>query len=264
MKFKLFLVAFFLNVYGFSQQWQGASSSALPIYRDGEFSSVKSGPYRINIGSLWGNPSLDWTYGYIGFNFARTTLNPTAPWEYYGDGASNGSAAIFGNVAGHLYFSVTPSTGGNGGSLSDSSVLNTIKMRLQNDGKLIIGDSPIGGSSNILSPGNYRLYVQNGILTERVKVAVRTGSDWSDYVFDKKYSLMPLKTLQQYIDKHKHLPGIPTSEEMVKEGNDLGATDAKLLAKIEELTLYILDLNKKLEEQKVEIGEMKKRLTNKN
>jgi hypothetical protein len=115
------------------------------------------------------------------------------------------------------------------------------------------------GSITLTTPGDYDLYVAEGILTEKVKVAVRNTGDWSDYVFQKDYKLPSLTQLGKFIEQNKHLPGVPSSEEMVKNGNDLGKTDAKLLEKIEELTLYIIQLNQQLEEQKKEIAEIRKK-----
>ena len=56
--------------------------------------------------------------------------------------------------------------------------------------------------------GNYKLFVEGGILTEKVKVALRSSANWADYVFEKNYKLMPLKQVEKYIDVNKHLPGI--------------------------------------------------------
>lgn len=127
----------------------------------------------------------------------------------------------------------------------------TDNMVLTKDGKLMVGYIPS-------TPGNYKLYVENGIMTERVKVAYKNTSDWSDYVFKKGYKLMPLDRLEQYIATFSHLPGIPSASEVVKEGSDLGEMDAKLLARIEELTLYIIELNKKMEQQQKEIEQIKR------
>lgn len=96
----------------------------------------------------------------------------------------------------------------------------------------------------------YKLYVEQGILTEKVKVAVKTSKDWYDHVFDKEYSLMPLNKLDEYIKANKHLPGIQTAEQVMAEGLDLGKMNALLLKKIEELTLYTIELKKELDETK--------------
>jgi hypothetical protein len=122
------------------------------------------------------------------------------------------------------------------------------------DGKVLIGENLI---NNNLFNGNYKLFVESGILTERVKVAIKTTGDWADYVFKSDYQLMNLDSVENFIKKNSHLPGIPSAEMMVKEGNDLAITDARLLAKIEELTLYIINLNKENQELQRKVNELK-------
>ncbi|GAB3689562.1 hypothetical protein GCM10027592_06110 [Spirosoma flavus] len=100
------------------------------------------------------------------------------------------------------------------------------------------------GNGITSTPKDYNLFVSKGILTEKVKVAVNGTSEWSDYVFDKSYKLKNLSAVENYIKTNKHLPGIPSAQEMVEQGNDLHKTDAKLLAKIEELTLYMIEMKK--------------------
>ena len=67
-----------------------------------------------------------------------------------------------------------------------------------------------------------------------------------DYVFQKNYNLMPLNKLSSYISTNGHLPNIPTAEEVKTNGIGVGELQSKQMEKIEELTLYILDLNEKL------------------
>ena len=96
----------------------------------------------------------------------------------------------------------------------------------------------------------YKLYVEQGILTEKVKVAIKNSKDWYDHVFDKSYSLMPLNILDKYIKTNKHLPGVQTTAEVMADGLDLGKMNALMLKKIEELTLYTIQLKKELDETK--------------
>ncbi|WP_445458160.1 hypothetical protein [Flavobacterium sp. HNIBRBA15423] len=125
-------------------------------------------------------------------------------------------------------------------------------MYLADNGKVSIGLDPneVNTFGGITYPGEYKLFVAQGILTERVRVALRSSADWADYVFKTDYDLLSITELEKYIDEKGHLPNIPSAEEVVKEGIDLGAMDAKLLEKIEELTLYIIKLNKEIEKLK--------------
>lgn len=110
--------------------------------------------------------------------------------------------------------------------------------------KIILGISKTNSTNNY--PAGYRLYVEDGILTERMKVSVKTGADWADYVFAKDYALKSLDSVETYIQANKHLPDVPSAQQVVNEGIDVAKMDAKLLQKIEELTLYMIDMNKKL------------------
>lgn len=96
------------------------------------------------------------------------------------------------------------------------------------------------------SGGPYRLYVQDGIMTEKLKVALRNSTDWADYVFAKDYQLMPLDKVEEFVKKNNHLPNVPSADEMAKNGLDVMQTSSKLMEKIEELTLYIIELNKEI------------------
>ena len=108
-------------------------------------------------------------------------------------------------------------------------------------GKVGIGNPPS-------YPGTYKLYVKGGILTEKLRVADPASSYWADYVFDKKYDLISLAELNTFILINKHLPGIPTSEEVQKDGVDIGEMQGKLLQKIEELTLYLIKQQKEIDQ----------------
>jgi hypothetical protein len=108
------------------------------------------------------------------------------------------------------------------------------------------------GDVNTLVDG-YKLFVEQGILTEKVKVAIKNSKDWFDHVFDKKYDLMPLSHLEKYIQENKHLPDVPTTAEVMKDGLDLGKMNAILLKKVEELTLYTIQLQKEVEGLRKEV-----------
>lgn len=94
------------------------------------------------------------------------------------------------------------------------------------------------------APAGYQLYVADGILTEKVKVAVKNSADWSDYVFADDYKLRSLAEVERFVKQNKHLPGVPSASDVVKQGVDVGKMDAKLLEKIEELTLYMIQVKK--------------------
>ena len=91
-----------------------------------------------------------------------------------------------------------------------------------------------------------KLDVAGTIRATEVKVE---ALPWSDFVFDKDYKLPTLQEVENHIIEHKHLPDIPSEKEVKENGVSLGEMEAKLLQKIEELTLYTIELNKVLKEQ---------------
>ena len=115
-------------------------------------------------------------------------------------------------------------------------------------------DGLIVGSSNTTIPAGstYTLAVGGGILTEKVRVATNGTAFWADYVFDKSFKLKSLKEVENFIKENKHLPDVPSTSDVTKNGIDLAETQAILLQKIEELTLYVI-------QQQKEIDKLKKR-----
>ena len=76
---------------------------------------------------------------------------------------------------------------------------------------------------------------------------------WPDYVFEKNYSLMSLEELENSIKENKRLPNIPSADEVECDGIGLGDMNKKLIEKIEELTLYVIQLNKELQDVKSQL-----------
>ncbi|WP_417887118.1 hypothetical protein [Zunongwangia sp.] len=121
----------------------------------------------------------------------------------------------------------------NATSISDIEYIDV--MNFLNNGSIGIGTS---------STGDHRLAVEGSIGAREVKV---TTDFWPDYVFDQDYNLLPLSVVEKYILRSKHLPDIPNAKEVNEQGIELGEMNSKLLQKVEELTLYIIQINKKLE-----------------
>lgn len=94
-------------------------------------------------------------------------------------------------------------------------------------------------------PAAYKLAVDGTIAARRLKITQETP--WPDYVFDSSYQLKPLNQVETFIQEHKHLPEIPSAAEIKKEAMDVGDNQVLLLKKIEELTLYIIEQNKRIE-----------------
>lgn len=96
--------------------------------------------------------------------------------------------------------------------------------------------------------------VDGNITTREILV---TELDWSDHVFNKGYDLTPLDELETYIKTHGHLPNIPTEKEVKKNGVNVGEIQAKLLEKIEEMTLYMIKMQKRINELEAKHNERK-------
>lgn len=113
------------------------------------------------------------------------------------------------------------------------------------------------GTTN--TPAGYKLYVEQGILTEKIKVAVKNTAEWSDYVFANNYNLLPLTDVETFIKTNQHLPGVPSANEVVNDGINVAKMDAKLLEKIEELTLYLIEMNKRIDALEQENAVLKRK-----
>lgn len=101
------------------------------------------------------------------------------------------------------------------------------------------------------STGSYKLAVEGTIGARKVKVT--SVSPWPDYVFSKEYSLPSIASVEKYIAEHQHLSEIPSSAEVAADGIDLGEMNKKLLQKIEELTLYLIEEHKRSLKQQEQI-----------
>lgn len=113
------------------------------------------------------------------------------------------------------------------------------------------------GIGTTVPPIEFKLAVNGTIGARKVKV---TQAAWSDFVFHDGYQLPSLMELETIVKKNKHLPGIPTEAEVVKDGVDVGEMNKLLLQKIEELTLYIIDLKKESIRQQEKIDKLEKKL----
>jgi hypothetical protein len=111
-------------------------------------------------------------------------------------------------------------------------------------GMVLNNDGSVGISANTV-PANYKLAVGGDVIAERVVVKLQTN--WPDYVFSPTYQKATLPEVEQYILKNSHLPNIPSSQEVAEKGQDIGAMNVKMMEKIEELTLYLIEQNKRLE-----------------
>ena len=119
------------------------------------------------------------------------------------------------------------------------------------DAMVITGEGKIGIGE--LNPF-HKLSV-NGAIKAKEVIVETTG--WSDYVLADEYALAPLAEVEAHIKEHKHLPGIPSAAQIADQGVSIGEMQAKLLAKIEELTLHVIAQEKRLSDQENELRLLK-------
>lgn len=104
--------------------------------------------------------------------------------------------------------------------------------------------------------GTSKLAVEGTIAARRIKVT--QASPWPDFVFDSSYRLPALKEVENYVAINKHLPDVPSAADVKKDGLDVGDMSKVFLQKIEEQTLYLIDLKKENEKQQVLIDQLTK------
>ena len=115
------------------------------------------------------------------------------------------------------------------------------------------------GTGNFLSDASYLLYVKGGIRAEKVQLELSSTGGWADYVFAPDYKLMPLKQVAEYLKTYRHLPGMASEAEMKAEGGiNVGKIAGQQQAKIEELFLYVIEVNKKVEHLQTELEQLRK------
>ncbi len=239
------LVLFFMSRSVFGQQWATAPNGT-DIY------NTNSG----NVGIGTSTPGAK-----LSVNANRAVFGGTSILGAYGASAYGMELQATG-TSGNVFFGLVGGISGSNGQITylitapqfgytgiSSTKLGTAsylpftisvgggeRMRILTNGNVLIAKTSQTNS-------NYKLDVNgvNGFVRANEVVVNTTGAD---FVFEENYPLMSLKDLEQHIKTKKHLPGIPTEKEMKEnDGVSLGEMQSKLLQKIEELTLYIIELN---------------------
>jgi len=119
----------------------------------------------------------------------------------------------------------------------------------------VVGIGTTDPCANGQAPQNCKLSVAGAIQAYDITV----NNQWSDYVFDPSYRLAPLSEVDDYIQQNHHLPDIPSAREVQEKGVSLGEMQAKLLAKVEELTLHMIQAEKENQELRERIARLEER-----
>lgn len=171
-------------------------------------------------------------------------------WKSPPTGASIDSVLVW-DASSRIVKKIAQASLGSGTSNAWTSSGNNISNT--NSGVVTIGTAV----NPFTSDPNMKLAVDGNIYAKKLKV---TQLSWPDYVFDKSYKLKPLKYVEQFIHQYKHLPEVPAASQIENNGVDVGEHEAIMLKKLEELTLYIIDENKKQEQQQKIIADQTRRL----
>ncbi|MEL7122801.1 MAG: hypothetical protein AAFO07_25365, partial [Bacteroidota bacterium] len=133
-------------------------------------------------------------------------------------------------------------------SISDAGTTRMVAYFQQN--------GAVGINTNDI-PSAYKLAVDGRIICEELNVQL--SSAWPDYVFEEDYDLRSLNEVASYIDENGHLPGVPSAQSLEQGGSvEIGEMQRIMMEKIEELTLYMIDLKKENESLKAEVATLKK------
>ncbi len=157
-----------------------------------------------------------------------------------GDFAIHGVAYSTGGGFGSVAIRGEGGSGGTGGWFSGGAYAGRF------DGSVRVSGNVTVVNGKLMAP---RIEVSELLYSKEVRVKL---PPFPDYVFEKSYTLMPLKVLEEYINANKRLPNMPSAEEVEADGGNIGELQVKQMEKIEELTLYILEMNKRLEKLEAE------------
>lgn len=198
----------------------------------------------------------------FGDNGRLTTIGPNAG-VWFNDRSANKSFIGYqGDITNHAVGIYASGGGGwamtvlQNGNIGVAN--NTPTHKLDVNGNIYTNGKVLVGATDAGQYGGYAMAVNGTAIFNKVKV--KLYGNWPDYVFNDDYKLPKLSYIESFIKQYKHLPGVPSATEVEKDGVDVGDMQATLLKKIEELTLYMIELDKKVESLKKE-NEMLKEKT---
>jgi hypothetical protein len=138
---------------------------------------------------------------------------------------------------------------------SKSDVESSGNLKITGSGNHYIASGNVGiGTTN----PSAKLTVKGDILASKVEIKNDSEIPASDYVFDQGYNLRSLQEVEQFVKTNRHLPEVPSAEEFKENGYSVGEMDDILLRKVEELTLYIIEQQKTIEQLKSKVGQLEK------
>ena len=239
-------VAFILNTTVVEAQWstQTGNSSILDhVQLPSGSSTVQAAQIGRNNQMYLGSYNQDNPIMWLGYpTIIPTVQDPNMRYDRFqiNTAQSNAAAALkIGYESWSNIFRISTSSNHSTSSANDN-IEWTSRFALANDGHLGLGCDP---------DWQYIFKANGDILVKKVVV---TATGWCDYVFASDYKLRPLKDVKAYIAKEGHLPEVPSEADVTAQGQDVGEVQKVMLKKIEELTLYVIELeeqNNSLEER---------------
>ncbi len=203
---------------------------ALDVYGTGSFSDNLFAGGKIGIGTSTPSEKLEITGGALKFNMATSGNVSWAGWQ---------------NVIQMPIGSCITTSNVTSGQYAQNQGLR-LGFGMTNGGWYFIRSTNNLGDATTTYTKYAAFLTENGEFTCR-RVMVNLTSGWSDYVFDKNYKLRSLIDVEKFITEHKHLPDVPSEKELAENGIDTEKMLSVQMKKIEELTLYTIELEKKLE-----------------
>jgi len=140
----------------------------------------------------------------------------------------------------------------------DAEFKNVGDILMNNSGTGRVGIGVTSWKDGVKFQVNGGTYVEGRIRCHEVEVALATTFTWPDYVFSSDYKLPSLYDVENFIQSNSHLPGVPSQAEIANDGVKLGEMNATLLKKVEELTLYMINLQKENDALKVRVSALEK------
>nr|MBI1231855.1 hypothetical protein [Cytophagales bacterium] len=197
------------------------------------------------------------------FAFGSLSLAQTVDSEYLNPKMGTGNPykyLRFGTSSAYyagIMWNNTPTEFGNGNDFSIFTYGNRDITIWTGTGNFIVFPTQGGNVGIGKNNPTSKLEVNGTIKAKEVNI---TAIGWPDFVFRPDYDLMPLNEVENFIQENGHLPNIPREAEVMEKGVNLGEINAKLLEKVEELTLYLIHQQKELESQKLIITEQSKNI----
>jgi hypothetical protein len=207
-----------------------------------------------NIGAFMTNQASTNFYGYSTVSQVKSALATSLQDVASINNTITGSELIRG-IGNYTYFSSYNLTNTARSGYVYFGAGDNLTIEAENGANKILLNPNSGGNVGIgTNTPDEKLTVKGKIKANKIKVS---GAGAPDYVFEESYQVATLEEVEGYIKKNKHLPEVPSAKEFERDGIALGDMNKLLLKKIEELTLHVIDMNKRMQKLEAENQKLK-------